>query len=105
LAYAHSAGGNFRTEFVSGRLDVATRPVGFLGGFAAGHTIPEAVNVIAGKPPKAESFREGFFGFHFPLFQAELTVVSDFLNLASAQRRSFTLSLKVPLQSKEPKRR
>lgn len=94
LTYARSTGGNFDTDYVSGRLDVAAhRRLRLLGGFALGRTRPEIFNVIG---EDAVDLEEVFLGIVFPVRGTELTVVLDRLELGGVERGTVSLSLRVP---------
>jgi hypothetical protein len=99
LSYTHSAAANFKTEFVSGRLEFASRTIAVFGGFAVGDSIPETVNLLHSDLSRSQNIRDGFVGVTVPLAGAKFTVVSDFLSLGPTRRQTVTLSLKVPLRS------
>ena len=97
ITYAHSVSGDVGTQYVFGRIDVTARSLHFLGGFSAGRSSPQHLNLDIGSPPASQNFQEGFFGVGVPLSKTVLSVVADVLNADPTRRRSVTINWKVPI--------
>jgi hypothetical protein len=94
LAYTRSTGGNFETDYVTGRVDVFLKKrLRMLGGVAAGRSRPEIFDVIG---EAALDFEEAYVGVAFPVRRMELTALVDRLELGDAERGTLSLSLRVP---------
>jgi len=94
LAYTRSTGGNFETDYVTGRVDVfLENRLRVLGGVALGRSRPEIFDVIG---EAALDFEEAYVGVAFPVRGSELTAVVDRLELGDVERGTLSLSLRVP---------
>lgn len=96
LSYYFATGGNINSEFASGRVDFAFKPVTLIAGVVFGQTSPERLNVISGASDTV-SFREFFAGVGIPVGRNEVTVVLDGTEQAGIWRVSAYLTWKIPL--------
>ncbi len=96
LGVAASAGGNLNATFAVARVDVATRPVAFFGGAAAGRTTPEVL-ALTGAASGSQSLRQAFMGISTPVWRGDLRVAVDVLHLPAIVRRSVLVTVVVPV--------
>lgn len=96
LSYYFATGGNVHSEFASGRVDFAFKPVTLIAGAVFGQTSPERLNVISGASDTI-SFREFFAGVGIPVGRYEVTLVLDGTEQAGIWRMSAYLTWKIPL--------
>ena len=99
MSYAHSAGGNLGTQFVSGRFDLYRRTLRPFAGFAVGQTAPVVFDVGFGQQLVSQDLHEGFVGFVFPIAAAEFTVALDWIQVGSTQRSTLTAGVKIPIRT------
>lgn len=97
--YAHSAGGNLGTRFVSERFDLSRRTLRPFAGFAVGKTAPEVFDMGFGPHLISQDLHEGFLGLVFPSAIAEFTVAIDWIQVGSTQRSTVTAAVKFPIRS------
>lgn len=95
LNYYFATGGNVNSEFASGRVDLALKPVTLIAGSVFGRTSPERLNVISGAS-ETVSFREFFAGVGIPVGRYEVTLVLDGTEQAGIWRLSGYLTWKIP---------
>lgn len=95
LNYYFATGGNVNSEFASGRVDFAFKPVTLIAGAVFGQTSPERLNVITGASSTV-SFREFFAGVGIPLGGYEVTLVLDGTEQADIWRWNAYLTWKIP---------
>jgi len=98
VAIAESYSGNLDTRVFSGRLDYRVRRTGFFAGIARGRSKSAVFDFPEGDPTVERELEQVFVGLAVPLPSAELQLVFDRLRLEDVDRRTWTLSVKLPLR-------
>ena len=97
LDYHVSTGGNVDSRFLSGRVDLSTKPVAFLAGFLVGQTTPERFDVITTTSRTLRS-EEYYAGVSIPVGPHEVSVIFDVVRQERPGVDKFTtlLAWKIP---------
>jgi hypothetical protein len=101
VAYAHTVGGNIRSDFVSTRVDYQGPDAGLFAGAAAGHAAP-AVVILLGAPGTNSTLHEAFAGGSRSLGRADLLLVFDYMRLGAITRVTVTAACTVHLGHRGP---
>jgi hypothetical protein len=97
VSYAHSVTGNIDTRLTSVRVDSYGKTANLIAGMATGQVSPVVIDVITGDSPSVVA-HEYFLGVTKPFSRADLTLLADYLRLASSERFTLTLNCTVHLR-------
>lgn len=96
LAYGHSVGGNYDTEYLLVRADLQLDRFGTLGGISFGGAGPTRDDFHGDADPSSR--REAFAGVRVPLREMELTLVVSHLWGGGVRRDAVVLGSRIPLR-------
>jgi hypothetical protein len=91
ISYSRSVSGNLGTELETARLDYFGHAMNWLLGGAAGHVAPKIVNVYTGALGPAPQLREGYVGISKAFSRIDLSILGDYLKVASEKRITLTV--------------
>ena len=93
VSYSRSVTGNLGSQLETARLDLYGHRVNWLVGAATGHVAPTIVNVYTGALGPAPQLREGYVGITTSFAHAGLSILGDYLKVASEKRITLTVVL------------
>jgi hypothetical protein len=99
IAYAHSVSGNLDTRLTSLRVDRYGKTVNVLAGASTGQVSPVVIDLITGDSPSVVA-HQYFLGVTKPFPRTDVTLLADYIRLASSER--FTLSLNFTVHLRRP---
>ena len=102
--YSFSAGGNMETRFWLTRVALEGKHARIFSVVALGHSAPQVFDVGVGLAGPPAALRDFCLGTSIPVSRFELTTAWEFTRTGIVNRQSLTVSIKLPLRTREQPR-